>query len=545
MQAPISRFWSFDNLRAALDINSVHPALLSPSPSHASLAADRERDRERDWEDTVMRKPTLLLEVSERRERVWLTYPHTLQNFCTELDAPTRQYPCLVLCLGKHTSARRPTSDSRAKANILGEHTSSDLDRPTSKDRAMAQLLGSLPSGARNNFANIYLAKSSGDPIFLAESNPRSVGAEAKTPSLRQSIELQTQWKDTGMSAAINLLYSQLLFQFAGVVCLFADDYANFREVLQDLRNWIVRGCNLDFPIETRPHVLVVEYVPASTLGGRSHVVKNLHEELGINARKVRTTFASLYRVSVATSRDLQDILLATVAKWHASRRTCRLRFSATHLAAFFAQRLAAMAHDANERFDFIVASRRHRKVRLDLEANLINFITLAQKFSIKHQVVARVIASAVLLDAYPPGMHREYGLSPSPCRAASDMTSVRPVRNLSCPVQRVLCLRCGRKVRHRSRQIRHQADRKQSGGQLHLHRVGTVPRSRSPCNDTPKSRFDLQAHPIQQMLLVLHLRSARVQAAMRPLRMRRLRVHIRNQALGDDNVEHNRLPLL
>ena len=95
----------------------------------------------------------------------------------------------------------------------------------------------------------------------------------------------------------------------------------------------------------------------------------------------------------------------------HATRVRERCLFAATHLAAFFSRRLPEFARSANAHFDFILQSRLRRPPPTDHAALLTLFLKLGLKYRLPCLDLASVMASAILMEAYPIHMHGKAAL--------------------------------------------------------------------------------------------------------------------------------------
>ncbi len=66
------------------------------------------------------------------------------------------------------------------------------------------------------------------------------------------------------------------------------------------------------------------------------------------------------------------------------------------------------------QQFSFLLAAHGVNTLRIDLKDHLLTFMELAARFKLPYNALASHIASSLLMDAYPPGMHREPLTGPS-----------------------------------------------------------------------------------------------------------------------------------
>ena len=88
-------------------------------------------------------------------------------------------------------------------------------------------------------------------------------------------------------------------------------------------------------------------------------------------------------------------------------RKESRILFSAQHLGAFLSQACAHFAESPRESFNFIQASRIDNLPALDLKEHLTRFLLKINSLLDLRSFAVPLIASSLLLDNYPPDMHR------------------------------------------------------------------------------------------------------------------------------------------
>ncbi|KAJ5178966.1 hypothetical protein N7492_002176 [Penicillium capsulatum] len=80
--------------------------------------------------------------------------------------------------------------------------------------------------------------------------------------------------------------------------------------------------------------------------------------------------------------------------------------FSATHLSELFRLAVENLCLSPLLQFDFIAATRQQNPLDGSFTSHLKEFLVLAGKSRAPYEAISSHIASAVLMDAYPPGMH-------------------------------------------------------------------------------------------------------------------------------------------
>ncbi|KAI9766696.1 MAG: hypothetical protein M1840_006340 [Geoglossum simile] len=111
---------------------------------------------------------------------------------------------------------------------------------------------------------------------------------------------------------------------------------------------------------------------------------------------------------STARHLPLKDALLREADVARQARIEDRTLFSATHLCKFFERALEQIAKVPDDPFDFICASREGNEVDSEFRFHLRTFLRLCLKYAVPLDPIVSFIASAILMDNFPPGMHRE-----------------------------------------------------------------------------------------------------------------------------------------
>jgi hypothetical protein len=226
-----------------------------------------------------------------------------------------------------------------------------------------------------------------------------------------------------GLDEAADNLYSRLLCPFADVFCLFSADFGGFRPIVQHLASWLEKGPSSTLPKAAYPQVLVV--VETTTPGiesdseARDVLLAALKEE---TTKDLTERFSALGVVTVSSEgkasaqgcpQRLKDHLMKASDRVRTNREDTRTLFSARHFAAFFKHACDHFSRTIREPFDFIKASRLRNPVSVDLDRHLSTFLKKIKSARELTNFAVPVIASSLLLDHYPPGMHRKSGFRP------------------------------------------------------------------------------------------------------------------------------------
>lgn len=207
-----------------------------------------------------------------------------------------------------------------------------------------------------------------------------------------------------------DLLYREFLFPSAHVVCLFAADFGGIAQVKSALENWrypMAPGfddCDRILPrlvvVLTESEVVQQDIVAteeslaaaAKPRVADSVIVVDLRDRSELSAR---SRFEPLRR---ALEREAEEA--------RAARQDGCLLFSAAHLQSLFGKMLLHVSQQSGLPFDCIRACRPSGSKQGDTSEYLARFMTTVEEARISSHIVAAFVASAFVMDAYPPGMH-------------------------------------------------------------------------------------------------------------------------------------------
>lgn len=325
-----------------------------------------------------------------------LNYGNRLHNIANSLPRPARQYPSLVFFIGKQ-----------------------------SKTRGLRALFpGNGISNCRNyGIANVCLdpaTTSSEYPILIANScsehtqlNPRG------KDSCHEITSRQVAWPDEEdgrltQQSLVDHVHARLLSLFIDVLCIFAQDCGGLDGVAEMLATWTTLGSASSLPGSVRPRLIIVTGVPGAVFNSevfrfRLRVLSDL---------KFSESFSSLNVVNILglnrpLSRDLFSGLGTIIQNEIITARLERIDthtlFSMTHTAAFFDKALHNFAISPRNTFDFISYTREENPVSPNFQHHLESFMSLCSEHKLPEYILWDFVASAILLNAFPPDMHRRF----------------------------------------------------------------------------------------------------------------------------------------
>ncbi len=251
----------------------------------------------------------------------------------------------------------------------------------------------------------------SAHPIFFAESSPDQAISWVDS-SDTESFPLQ--WaEETTRQTLCSLLHARLLCLFTDLFFIFADDFANFDQVIRLLESWATAGSASVFN-QVRSRVVIVRCEDEVSVSPTYDILRMENLQQGLHQESLKEFFSSIkvlhlaaeQKTPLAGFRRLKELLRRELEEMRRIRQNLGCLFSATHLSHFFRMAVAHTATSLNQPFDFVLASRRGNEVQPDFEHHITRFLELGLKHKASQDTLMTFVASGILLDAYSPKMH-------------------------------------------------------------------------------------------------------------------------------------------
>ncbi|MCJ1473163.1 hypothetical protein MMC13_001814 [Lambiella insularis] len=290
-----------------------------------------------------------------------------------------------------------------------------------SKDQALHALFpfNTIKKGYRESCARLRIDNAtinSDNPILFADSELNSqYSIQSETPNCHVITAHSVQWSLPFNHKLSDVLHARLFFLFADVICVFADDIGGLQSVAETLKEWASIGSAADASKKLRPRVIIVTsgesasptYDVLDMDDLRFSLLRagelNLHESFsGVCLLQLPGSHIS----SSAKHRRLKEVLLKHADEMRRIRIEESSLFTGTHLSSLYRQALSHTAKTWRDPFNLIVESRKGNLVEESFTDHVTTFLKLAIALKIPYDDMALFIASAILLDAYPPDMH-------------------------------------------------------------------------------------------------------------------------------------------
>lgn len=347
------------------------------------------------------------IEVTDSVEAC-LVNPGRLDRLVASLRDPSRQCPQIVLCIGdewKQHAARNLFSAQLSRTNDAPGH---ELTRHASNKQA------SLRSRPPSTLAHLHADESRihlPHPVFYVDCTPDAPLAARSRSARCHEVKWTTETGISSLPVSKDIVLTRLLFPFADTICVFADDFGGLDAVLRQLEEWSAGEVPTTVPWRARPRVSVITFAAPTAAAPERQSSFNSR----LRTIKFRRHFSSVRLVefpfpsNTSVDRALQRYVLhdeLNAARAH--RKSQRLSFSAIHLSWFFSRAVKHVAAKPDRPFDFINAASSVRPFSPQYSTRLCAFLRLAVQHRIDTEHVIQILASTVLLDAYPSSGHSE-----------------------------------------------------------------------------------------------------------------------------------------
>lgn len=282
-------------------------------------------------------------------------------------------------------------------------------------------------------------------PRIFAECELHNSPIISQTASDRLSGDIVTRpltWHQSGSQTVdplilAHMLYAKLLAPFSNVICFFSDDFGGLSAVAQVLALWLLSLSNRpsDLPPTAHPRVLILTPdggggrfdEQAATKRFMRNVGRESEKRMGMLTGKSKLRKAELDQLLSAQFGDMRVINLpspgASSRSWRSfkdrilkdsdelqiRRQNASVAFSVRHFKALFHLACDHFSSDIVSPFSFIGAARIPSPVPMELPFHLMAFIKRVDRAQMMNFAVP-VIASALMFESYPQGMHRNNG---------------------------------------------------------------------------------------------------------------------------------------
>lgn len=316
-----------------------------------------------------------------------------LTKIAGELTNPTVQQPSIILFAG-----RKDKND--ALRRLFPKHIKKE------RHDAIATL--------RIDNRTLY----SDNPVLFADIDPFATFSPAPTPvSCHETQSFPLPWANaTPARDVCDTLRAGILCQFSDVLCIFADDFPKFESVVDRLKTWAPAGGQKNLFEHVRPSVVIVKRSDGPSPSPTYDLLEMQEIQAGLDLEILKESYSSITVLHLADRqlsplaryRRLKELLWRQMDIVRQRRRHYRCLYSAVHLGSFFQLAVSHTTASIRQPFSYIRASRQGNEIGPGYTDHIFSFLELGARLKVNFDTIAAFIASTILLDAYPPKMHRE-----------------------------------------------------------------------------------------------------------------------------------------
>ena len=309
-------------------------------------------------------------------------------------------------------------------SRVLRELTNPSFQRPSTllfvgrrtKDIALRELFpwNNLKYPRRDGIATLRLdnATSQADfPTLFAESDPLRVEAQDDATAIcHETTAFPAQWQLPAGQSLYDVVHARILCLFTDVLCLFVDDFEDFEDAVLRLCAWSSLGrATTQFP-RVRPRVILVKngVEPGPSSSYDLLEADRLRDQLKEGFASITVLLLADEQISPPSRyRRLKELIQRRADESRHVKQSVGCLYTASHLDCFFRLSIRHTARSITEPFNFVAASRSYNPLNSEFAEHVGRFLRVQPPLSLREKTTH--IASAILMDAYPPGMHCKF----------------------------------------------------------------------------------------------------------------------------------------
>ncbi|KAE8357199.1 hypothetical protein BDV27DRAFT_151513 [Aspergillus caelatus] len=247
-------------------------------------------------------------------------------------------------------------------------------------------------------------------PILFADGNVTPT--KSVLDAMPGVYDYPITWPISSIDNTSRLVYTRLIFLFADLVCLFADDFPDLMSVAHFLVDCVSMRSASAMPVAVRPRVLVV-LMGNPDRSERNGPLQQFYQQLyEVDSTHLSECFFNVNLVYLDPMQS-ESIRYDGVRTWILNQReniqiVHRENWSqvnAVQLGALFTSAIRNLVSQNQAFFDFVNASREWNPVGAGLSDHVAHFLEVGHREECKLEILLSSLASALILDHCLPGM--------------------------------------------------------------------------------------------------------------------------------------------
>ncbi len=213
-----------------------------------------------------------------------------------------------------------------------------------------------------------------------------------------------------------DILHAQIFCFFSDVLCIFVDDFFNFKSVVNRLKIWAIVEVELSFFEQVQSSVVIIKRDDETSASSTLDLLEMQDVQFSLN-QKILKNFYSFIKVlhltdeqifSLTRFRRLKKLLWRQMNEMRNVWLRCRCLYSIVHLNKFFQIVVSQTAVSALRSFNFVTTSRLDNEVDSNHFDHLTSFLRFEMYRDLSNDIMTSFIASSIVLNVYSFNMHRE-----------------------------------------------------------------------------------------------------------------------------------------
>lgn len=313
-----------------------------------------------------------------------------LERVIAELVEPGSQYPALCVFLG--TKWKDTSLQQLYPHNNIKRHGS----------EAAIRLRPDIGSWGTSR------------PLLLADGDLSCKPYPRSSMGNHIKEERSILWDKPSARTVLHAVWTRLVFLFADVICIFADDFPDFSHVAEFLIDCLKLGSASSLPVTVRPRVIIVLGHVRSGVPDNVQQANLLYQRLSNDpSGLLKESFSAVNMICLedgslsetARHERLRALIAGQLDNMQLVRQDHKVLINANHLVALFRSAFRHLSDELCEPFQCVKATRAYNAVSPSLTTYLAHYQGIGMQSGLCYEDLAPSIASALIMDHYIPGM--------------------------------------------------------------------------------------------------------------------------------------------
>ncbi len=213
-----------------------------------------------------------------------------------------------------------------------------------------------------------------------------------------------------------DILHARIFCFFSDVLCIFVDDFFNFKSVVNRLKIWVIVEVELSFLKQVQSSVVIIKCNDETSASSTLDLLEMQDVQFSLN-QKILKNFYSFIKILHLTDEQifsltrfwwLKKLLWRQMNEMQNVWLRCQCLYSIMHLNKFFQIVILQTAVFALRSFNFITTSQLDNEIDSNHFDHLTSFLRFEMYRDLSNDIMTSFIASSIVLNVYSFNMHHE-----------------------------------------------------------------------------------------------------------------------------------------